>query len=97
MCHVPTIATCFSITSTVYQIIKLGVPWINGLLEPMMHFSGCFSFKSYNNFLELENLYAIYNKIVGMVAHLNLIGSMHAMPLVLRKKGSQYIREYCKT
>ena len=82
------------------QCIKesnLGFPWIYGLLQPTIHFYGCFSFKSYNNFLKLEKLYAIYNKMVSMVAHLNLIGSMHAMSLVLRKKESQYIREYCKT
>ena len=82
------------------QCIKesnLGVPWIDGLLQPTIHFYGCFSFKYYNNFLKLEKLYAIYNKMVSMVEHLNLIGSMHATPLVLRKKESQYIREYCKT
>ena len=82
------------------QCIKesnLGFPWIVGLLQPTMHFSGCFSFKSYNHFLKLENLYAIYNKIVSMVVHLNLIGSIHATSLVLRKKESQYIIKYCKT
>ena len=82
------------------QCIKesnLGFPWIVGLLQPTMQFSCCFSFKSYYHFLKSKNLYAIYNKIVSLVVHFNLIGSMHAMSLVLRKKESQYIREYCKT